>query len=160
MKDLTYEINIKLYQFEELSADDQELVIKAREATNRSYAPYSNFHVGAALRMKNDKVIVGCNQENAVTPVGLCAERTAIFSSQAQYPGVPILALAISARDVNGNMVETPISPCGSCRQVIMEQETRYNQPIRILMVGEKGIIVTDTVRNLLPLCFTSESLG
>lgn len=153
-------INYSMYEFAELTPEDCELVERAMQMTEVSYAPYSNFHVGAALRLENGVIVGGCNQENAVYPAGLCAERVAVFSSQAQYPNTKILSLAISARNTEGEFVTTPVSPCGSCRQVILEQEMRYNQPIRILLVGQNGIFIFNSIKDLLPFAFSEESLG
>ena len=154
MKNKTIEIHLQEWQYEELSESDRTLVDLAKEATFSSYAPYSKFSVGAALRLENGDVVKGCNNENAAYPVTLCAERTAIFSAQAQYPNVPIVELAVAARNVKGEFVVKPVSPCGSCRQVIAEQEYRYKRNIRVMMVGEEGILVADSVKDLLPLSF------
>ena len=154
MKNKTIEIKLQEWQYEELCESDRTLVDLAKEATFSSYAPYSKFSVGAALRLENGVVVKGCNNENAAYPVTLCAERTAIFSAQAQYPNVPIVELAVAARNVKGEFVVKPVSPCGSCRQVIAEQEYRYDRRIRILMVGEEGILVAESVKDLLPLGF------
>lgn len=148
-----------LAQQTELSKEDNELVELAKQATAQSYAPFSNFHVGAALRLKNGVVVTGCNQENSVTPLTLCAERVTIFSSQAQYPDTPITSLAIAARNVDGEFVTDPISPCGSCRQVILEHEVRYGQPIRLLLYGKSGVMIVDSVKSLLPLSFSVDTL-
>lgn len=153
-------INYSMYELSELTPEDRELVERAMQMTEVSYAPYSNFHVGAALRLENGVIVGGCNQENAVYPAGLCAERVAVFSSQAQYPNTKILSLAISARNTEGEFVTTPVSPCGSCRQVILEQEMRYNQPIRILLVGQNGIFIFNSIKDLLPFAFSEENLG
>ncbi|MBQ0073547.1 MAG: cytidine deaminase [Prevotella sp.] len=150
-------INYQLLQFDELSAEDRELVSEAQQMTSASYAPYSHFHVGAALRLANGIVVRGCNQENAVYPDGLCAERVAIFSSQAQYPATPITAIAIAARDTKGEYVTDPVSPCGSCRQVMLEYELRDKHPLRVLLVGQNGIIIFSSAKDLLPLAFTAE---
>lgn len=144
---------------EELSNDEQQLVRKAMQATDNSYSPYSKFRVGAALRLADGTEIIGANQENAAFPVTLCAERTAIFAAQAQYPAQPIVALAVAARNENG-FTEDPVTPCGSCRQVILEIEQRYNQSVKIYLYGTRGVYVINTVRNLLPLCFVEESMG
>ena len=153
-------ITYQMCEYSSLSPDDRELVDKAMKMTEASYAPYSNFHVGAALRLENGVVVGGCNQENAVYPAGLCAERVAVFSSQAQYPNTKILSLAISARNTEGEFVTVPVSPCGSCRQVILEQEMRFNQPIRILLVGQNGIFIFNSIKDLLPFAFSEDSLG
>jgi cytidine deaminase len=146
-------------QLEELSNDEQQLVRKAIQATDNSYSPYSKFRVGAALRLADGTEIIGANQENAAFPVTLCAERTAIFAAQAQYPAQPIVALAVAARNENG-FTEDPVTPCGSCRQVILEIEQRYNQSVKIYLYGTRGVYVINTVRDLLPLCFVEESMG
>lgn len=151
-------INIEEYTFDELSADDKQLVEEAIKATENSYAPYSKFNVGAAIRLGDGRIIRGANQENAAYPVGLCAERTAIFAAQANYPEQPIVALAITAKNING-LMQHPISPCGSCRQVILEIEERYKQPMRILLHGTDKTFAIKSVRDLLPLCFVESDM-
>ncbi|MBE6263486.1 MAG: cytidine deaminase [Prevotella sp.] len=158
MKHLKIEINYDFVSESELSAEDQELVSRAKEATKNSYANYSHFYVGAALRLKNGEIIIGANQENAAFPSGLCAERTAVFAAQAQHPEQPIKTLAIAARNANGFLKE-PISPCGPCRQVILEVEDRYKQPVRILLYGTDGVYVIDSVKDLLPFCFVDANM-
>ena len=158
MKDIQLKINLKFAQLDELDADDRTLVEKAVEATGRSYAKYSNFNVGAALRLANGEIILGANQENAVFTVGLCAERTAIFAAQVKYPDQPVMAIAIAARNANG-LMRLPVSPCGSCRQVMSEVEERYGQPMRILLYGTDGVYIVNSVKDLLPLCFVDESM-
>ena len=155
MKELELKSIIQACQMEELTAEEQHLVNLAIEATNRSYAPYSHFHVGAAVRLENGEEIIGCNQENAAYPSGLCAERTALFSAGAQYPDVPVEMLAIAARGTDGELQYEPVDPCGSCRQVIIESETRAKHPIRILLYGQKCIYVIDGIRQLMPLSFS-----
>lgn len=158
MEKIDINITISYCQLEELTAEDQELVERAKQATLNSYSPYSKFAVGAAVRLKNGDIIIGANQENAAFPSGLCAERTAIFAAQAQHPDQPITVLAIAARNSNGLMKE-PVVPCGSCRQVMTEIEDRYNQPIRILLYGTNGIYVVNTVKDILPLGFIGKSM-
>lgn len=155
MKDINLKVNINECQMEELSEEEQYLLTKAIESTNNSYAPYSHFNVGAAILLENGVVLPGCNQENAAFPAGLCAERSAIFSAGAQYPDVAVTTIAIAARDTNGQLTEEPVSPCGTCRQVIIETETRFSQPIRILLYGKRCIYVMDGIKNLMPLSFT-----
>ena len=155
MKELELKSVIQACQMDELSAEDQHLVNLAIEATGRSYAPYSNFHVGAAVRLENGEEIIGCNQENAAYPSGLCAERTALFSAGAQYPNVGVEMLAIAARGTDGELQYEPVGPCGSCRQVIIESETRAGHPIRILLYGRKCVYVIDGIRKLMPLMFS-----
>ena len=155
MKELELKSVIQACQMDELSAEEQHLVNLAIEATGRSYAPYSNFHVGAAVRLENGEEIIGCNQENAAYPSGLCAERTALFSAGAQYPNVGVEMLAIAARGTDGELQYEPVGPCGSCRQVIVESETRAGHPIRILLYGRKCVYVIDGIRKLMPLMFS-----
>ena len=107
------------------------------------------------MRLDNGIEIIGCNQENAAYPSGLCAERTALFSAGAQYPEVPVRMLAIAARGTDGELTFEPTGPCGSCRQVIIESETRAKDPIRILLYGRKHIYVIDGIRQLMPLTFS-----
>jgi cytidine deaminase len=155
MKDLDIKTTIQVAQMEELTAEEQSLINEAIEGTRRSYAPYSHFNVGAALLLKNGKTIIGCNQENAAFPAGICAERSAIFAAGAQYPDQPVIMLAIAARNSKGELQEEPISPCGVCRQVIIETETRFQQPIRILLYGSRHIYIVDGIKQLMPLSFT-----
>ena len=155
MEQLELKSVITACQFEELSPADQHLVTLAIEATQRSYAPYSHFHVGAAVLLENGVEVIGCNQENAAYPSGLCAERTALFAAGAQYPDQPVRMLAIAARGTHGDLEEEPVGPCGSCRQVIIESETRAKAPIRILLYGKKYVYVIDGVRELMPLTFS-----
>lgn len=158
MKTIDLSIKIGFGTFDELSADDQHLIQTAIVATENSYSPYSRFQVGAALRLANGKEVMGANQENAAFPSGLCAERSAIFAAQSNYPDQPVTALAIAARNEYG-LMHDPIVPCGACRQVILEIEDRYKQPIRILLYGTGGVYVINTVKELLPLQFVSESM-
>lgn len=158
MKKLTTAINYLLVQPDELPPAEQALVQKAIDATNNSYAPYSNFHVGAACLLENGNVVIGANQENAAFPSGLCAERTAIFAAQANHPDQPITTLAIAARNVNG-LPKSPISPCGACRQVVLEIEDRYQRPVRILLYGTEGIYVFESIKDLLPFSFVDANM-
>ena len=152
------EINYDFVNESELSKEDLELVNRAKEATNNSYANYSHFNVGAALRLENGDIIIGANQENAAFPSGLCAERTAVFAAQAQHPDQPIEALAIAAKNVNG-FIKEPISPCGPCRQVILEVEDRYKKPVRIILYGTDGIYIIKSVKDLLPFSFVDANM-
>ena len=158
MEDIRIEINMQFCQMEELSTDDQELVKAAIGATANSYARYSNFNVGAALRLADGSITIGANQENAAFPSGLCAERSAIFAAQSQHPEHAITALAIAAKNANGLMPD-PVSPCGSCRQVVLEVEDRYKQPVRILLYGTRGVYCINSVKDLMPLSFVDENM-
>jgi cytidine deaminase len=155
MKDIELKTTIKECQLEELSAEERHLVEMAIEGTNRSYAPYSRFNVGAALLLNNGAEFIGCNQENAAFHAGLCAERSAIFAAGAQYPDVPVKMIAIAARTPNGELQAAPVSPCGTCRQVLIETETRFKQAIRILLYGRNCVYVIDGIKSLMPLSFT-----
>lgn len=155
MKEL--EINPKIWevQMDELTAEERSLVELAQEGTNRSYSPYSHFHVGAALKLQNGVTFIGCNQENAAFPSGICAERSALFAAGAQYPDQPVVMLAIAARNEEGVFTEHPVSPCGPCRQVLIETETRFHHPVRILLYGQRCVYVVDSIKQLMPLSFT-----
>lgn len=155
MKELDLKLQIRECQLEELSDVDRTMISKAIEATDDSYAPFSQFHVGACIMLANNVIIKGCNQENAAFPAGICAERSAIFAAGAQHPSQAVKALAIAARDKNGELTREPVSPCGTCRQVMIETETRFGQPIHILLYGQNRIYVMDGIRNLMPLSFT-----
>jgi cytidine deaminase len=155
MKNVELKTTIEEYQLNELSPTDRHLVELAIEATKRSYAPYSNFHVGAAILLNNGAEFMGCNQENAAFPAGICAERSAIFAAGAQYPDVPVKTLAIAARKPDGELQAEPVAPCGTCRQVIIETETRFKQAVRILLHGTNKIYAVNGIQQLMPLSFT-----
>lgn len=144
---------------EELPLDVKSLMEKAVEVRKKAYAPYSKFRVGAALLLDNGEIVLGSNQENAAYPSGLCAERVAIFHSNAIYPDAKIIKMAISATsDTNPTLSPTP--PCGACRQAISEYEFKQNTPIEIYFMGESGeIYKSDSLKNLLPLTFDKNFL-
>lgn len=158
MKEFTIHTQVKVYQEQELSDEDRTLLEAARKATESSYAPYSKFYVGAAVRLANKQIVCGSNQENAAYPSGTCAERTTIFYANAQYPDQPVEALAIAAQ-TQGSFLAKPISPCGACRQVILETEHRYGKPVRILLYGTEGIYVLEGIQSILPLQFDQDCL-
>ena len=158
MENIKIEINMQFCQLDELSADDQELIRAAIGALANSYARYSNFNVGAALRLADGTIFIGANQENAAFPSGLCAERSAIFAAQSNRPDQAITTLSIAARNSNG-LMENPISPCGGCRQVILEVEDRYQKPVRILLYGTRGVYCINSVKDLMPLSFVDENM-
>ena len=142
----------------DLPADDHTLMQAAIDATATAYAPYSHFHVGAAAKLGNGVVIRGCNQENAAYPSGLCAERSALFAAGAQYPAEPVNTLAIACF-TDGHFTKEPGSPCGACRQVMLETEHRYGGKMEVLLYGEEETYVFESAADLLPLIFVSESL-
>ncbi len=155
------DIILKVFEYQsinELDEQDQVLVHQAIEAASDAYAPYSNFHVGAAVLLDNGVIIKGNNQENAAYPSGLCAERVALFAANAQYPDVPVVAMAIVAMK-DGQLTDTAVTPCGACRQVMIETEVRFEHPIKVILYGKENILVVDSVRELLPLSFTSTKL-
>ncbi|MCQ2344759.1 MAG: cytidine deaminase [Paludibacteraceae bacterium] len=139
--------------FSELNSLQQKLVEAAKVATSHSYSPYSHFSVGAAVLLDNGIIVSGSNQENIAYPSGLCAERTAMFSANSQYPESAPIAIAIAAY-TNGAFVEKPITPCGACRQVLIESEQRFNHPIELMLYGEKQILLVKNVSSLMPLSF------
>jgi cytidine deaminase len=158
MKNIKLEVNIKLSALDELSPEEQELVQAAIKARANSYSPYSHFKVGAALRLADGDIVIGANQENAAFPSGLCAERSAIFAAQSQRPDQAITMLAIAAKNTKGLLAE-PVTPCGACRQVVLEMEDRYKRPVRILLYGTNGVYCIDSIKDLLPLSFVDSSM-
>ena len=159
MKELHIDLKFHFCDLQELDAADRLLVQSACEMTATSYSPYSHFQVGAAIRLKDGQVFRGSNQENAVFPVGLCAERTAFFAASASAPGVPPVAIAIAAQTC-GSFTAKPVTPCGSCRQALLEAETRFNQPIRVLLYGTEGVYIVPSVKSLLPLTFDGSEIA
>ena len=152
------EIKIAYQEFDslnELNKEDRLLAEAAIDATSRSYAPYSNFNVGAAVMYEDGEIIQGSNQENAAYPSGLCAERTALFYASSRCPDTPIISLAIAAAQ-NGTLCGIPATPCGACRQVMAEYQTKSGGPMEILLVGAEKIWKFAKVDDLLPLIFDS----
>ena len=144
---------------DELNVEDRLLLESARKAIKSAYAPYSAYHVGAAVLLENGEIVTGNNQENVAYPSGICAERVALFYASSQFPDVPVKAIAISAK-AKGFRVNSPVTPCGSCRQVMAETENRFQQEMKLIMRGENGKInVVDGVKNILPLMFRAEEL-
>ena len=152
------EIRIVYNEYEsldQLDPRDRELAQAAIEATKSSYAPYSHFNVGAAVRLDNGEIIKGSNQENAAYPSGICAERTAMFYASANYPENAMTAIAITASQ-NGTLCDNPVTPCGSCRQVMAQYQTKGGQPMEILLIGGKKIWKFEKVDDVLPFIFDS----
>lgn len=143
----------------ELNIADALLLNEARKVTADAYAPYSNFHVGAVAILENGEKVAGTNQENASYPVGICAERVLLGSTATLFPNVAIKTMAIS---YNSKEVKSdhPISPCGMCRQALLEYESRTSTPIRIILGGQEGkVFIINSVSNLLPFAFTESEL-
>ncbi|MEA4948627.1 MAG: cytidine deaminase [Petrimonas sp.] len=153
MKEINLTTKISVYLLDECTEAEKKLIERAKQATKNAYARYSNFKVGAALLLENGEIITGNNQENAAYPSGLCAERTAVFFANANYPDRKIVALAVAACST-GKFTKEVITPCGACRQVLLEVEARYKTPMKILMYSEEGIYVVDSIKDLLPLSF------
>lgn len=151
----TFSIAYKEYSgTDQLTAEDKILLDEAWAACESAYAPYSKFHVGASVRLANELIFKGNNQENAAYPSGICAERVAVFSASATYPGIPIKSIAVVAKTDVFNL-SNPVTPCGACRQVIAEYEMLSGEPIRILLQGNTDKIwIIDGIANLLPLMF------
>ena len=152
------EIKIAYREYEslaQLDAEDKDLAQAAVEATAQSYAPYSNFNVGAAVLFEDGVVVKGANQENAAYPSGLCAERTALFYASASRPDKAMTAIAIAAGQ-NGELCKNPATPCGACRQVMAQYQTKGGRPMRVLLIGAERIWRFEKVDDLLPLIFDS----
>ena len=157
MKEQKFEFEYEVYNdISELKKEDADLLTKARDVTRQAYAPYSNFFVGASAKLNNGEIVSGTNQENASYPVGICAERVLLGNAATLYPGISIDTMAISydSKDVKS---DHPISPCGMCRQSLLEYETRTDKPIRLILAGQEGnIVVVKTGSFLLPFALTS----
>ncbi len=144
---------------EELASADAELLSIARRVTAHAYAPYSNFHVGAAARLVNGEIVTGTNQENASFPAGICAERTLLSVAASLHPGIAIDTLAISYDNANGPS-NRPIAPCGICRQSLQEFEQRTGQSMRVILGGQSGkIFLLPQSSLLLPFAFSADEL-
>jgi cytidine deaminase len=148
----TRDFVVQEMEFNELDVLDQELIEQAHRVCSGAYAPHSSFHVGSAVRLASGKIVVGSNQENMSYPSGLCAERVAFFSAGAQFPNDPIVAASVVT---DMEMAPEYFSPCGGCRQVMVESESRAGSDIRFLMQAASGpVLVSPDVRRFLPLTF------
>lgn len=144
---------------DELNDDDAFLLSEARSVTQFAYAPYSNFQVGAVAKLVNGEIVSGTNQENASYPAGICAERSLLSAASSTHPGIAIESMAITYNNLKGES-DTPVSPCGICRQSLSEFQNRFQKPIRVILSGTKGKVqIIDNAGYLLPLAFTSENL-
>ncbi len=158
MREINLTTKIAVYLLEECSEVEKKLIEAAKNATTKAYAPYSQFRVGAAVLLENGEMIAGNNQENAAYPSGLCAERTTLFFANATFPDQKVEAIAIAAWH-NGQFTHDVITPCGACRQVLLEAENRFHSPVKVLMYSEEGIFVVQAIKDLLPLSFGDEML-
>lgn len=163
MKEFRITTLVRECSIDELSKEDHELVEAAKDATRTSYAVYSKFHVGAAIRMADGTIVKGSNQENAAYPSGLCAERTAAFYASAAHPGIAMKKIAIAAWTKSNRpdnlewedyFQSNPISPCGACRQALLEYETAYG-PIEVILYGREKTYILPSISSLLPFSFT-----
>lgn len=161
MKELVIKTLIRECSLSEFNEQDRRLVEKAKVATQRAYAPFSKYLVGAAILLDNGKIVEGSNQENAAYPSGLCAERTAAFYASSSNPGMAFKKIAIAAWIDPGKEKEWeegfqlhPVSPCGGCRQALLEYEHLYGD-IEVILYGREKSYVLPSVKALLPLAFT-----
>lgn len=160
MKKVNIAVEYMVYESaEDLNESDRSLLDEAGKAVAKAYAPYSTYHVGAAVLLENGEVITGNNQENIAYPSGLCAERVALFYAASQNPEAIVKTIAITA-GANGFKISEPVTPCGSCRQVMAETENKQEEKIRVIMKGETGrVYITNGIENLLPLMFHAVEL-
>ncbi len=160
MEIISLSINYKEYTSEnELDAADRQLLKEAWTAADKAYAPYSRFKVGAAVKLVNEQIVTGNNQENAAYPSGLCAERTAVFAASSQFPGIPMETIAIVAHTDVFELEDT-VTPCGACRQVLAEYENLSKKPLRVLLQSHSNrIYLIEGMHNLLPLTFKADGL-
>jgi cytidine deaminase len=160
MHEKRYSFAFKVYNaIDELNNEDAMLLQKARETTHSAYAPYSQFSVGAVARLKSGAFVHGTNQENASFPAGICAERVLLSSASSQHPAETTEAIAISYYNHNG-VSDRPVSPCGICRQTLLEYEERQQQAIRLILGGMEGeVYVIPEASFLMPLSFGSKNM-
>lgn len=148
------ETQVNIFKFKELEPEIQVLITKAKELTKNCYVPYSHFHVGATILLENGALYFGSNQENAAYPAGICAERVALSYANTEYPNIPVKAVAIAAWS-DHDFTERPISPCGICRQTLLEVQRRFDSPIDVYMFGKDQIYHIADVEELLPVAFS-----
>lgn len=155
MENLEITTPILSADYSELTPIQKELVDLARKSTERSYAPYSKFRVGAAILLSNGEIVTGANQENAAFPSGTCAERTACYYAHATFPDATFKAIAIAAIGTDGNEVPNPIAPCGACRQALLEYEKLACEGVTVILCSSNKIYILPSVTSLLPLSFS-----
>lgn len=153
MEEKIISTKICVYSYNELSEADKILVENAKKASENAYAPYSKFHVGAAVRLSDGAIVAGANQENAAFPSGTCAERTAVYYAHATHPDATIEAIAIAASK-DGKFQRKAVAPCGACRQALLEYEHIAGKPMRVVLYGADEVCVVEGIASLLPLCF------
>lgn len=144
---------------DDLTRSDRDLCKEAAKAMVNSHSPYSEFRVGAAVRLESGKIVYGSNQENVAYPSGLCAERVALFTIGSTYPDDRIVSMAITAHTDNFELTE-PVTSCGACLQVMAEYEKKQSHPIEVLFYCQNGSIVkTNGIQSLLPFAFAETRL-
>jgi cytidine deaminase len=154
MEEQEIKFTLKKYaDLEQLPEADQVLVRKARLAATQAYNPYSGYAVGAAIRLANGELLLGNNQENASFPAGICAEQVVLAFANANWPKAAVQTIAITAINTDGELADI-IRPCGICRQVMVEVEKKFKQPLRVIMDGQAGLEVVEQASVLLPLTF------
>lgn len=160
MSEFEIKIRVRVYKnVQDLPVDDAVLIQEAKQALNDAYAPYSQFRVAAAILLANGEILTGTNQENASYPAGICAEGTVLSAASSLYPGVAIKKMAVTVKSAR-HVIARPVSPCGICRQRILEYEVRFNSNIEIWMMGEEGeVYAVDSIKDLLPLNFSKADL-
>ena len=158
MKEVVLQTKITQCQYQELPPELAKLVDQAKRMTQQAYCPYSHFHVGAAVLLADGQIVTGANQENAAYPSGLCAERTALFAANANHPNTPVVALALACY-THGHFTKDVASPCGACRQVMLETEQRFSTPIKVILYCETACYVFDCATDLLPMSFVADNL-
>lgn len=160
---INHEIKISFKEYpsaQHLDAPDQELCRQAVNAMQNSHSPYSKFRVGAALRLKSGKIILGSNQENAAYPSGLCAERVALFHWGANHPDDPIEAMAVTAYTDEFPLLK-PVTSCGSCLQVLAEYEKKQGSPVKVILYCQEGPTwVVNGIETFLPFLFFEDRLN
>ena len=159
MKEFNITVPVIMKTEDELNEQERRLLAEAKEATFRSYSPYSHFSVGAAVMLEDGTIVPGSNQENCAYPSGLCAERTALFFANSRYPDQAVTILCCVARDTSGNFTQRPIPPCGGCRQVMVETEERFGRPMQVMLYGTDGIYFIPSAHDLMPVNFDSSYL-
>jgi len=160
VEEYTHSTNFYIYNSQsELDKDDRQLMAEAHKAVANAYAPYSHFHVGAAVLLSNGEVVLGNNQENAAYPSGMCAERVAIWSAASRFPDEKVMKIAIAVKS-SMKEVTKPVAPCGACRQTLLEYEVKQKTPISIFFMGETGkVIKSNSLNDLLPFTFDDSFL-
>ena len=149
-------INYDVLTYEQLSEEDKALVENAKKASLYSYAPFSQFYVGCAVLLENGVTITGNNQENASFPCGTCAERSTIFYAHSNYPDYAPVAIAITARQKDGEFIDTPLPACGACRQALLEMEQIYKRPLKVILYSTGKTFILHSIHDMLPLQFSA----